>query len=60
MVRHRSTTRQRVKLMTHYADQGRNLRDILKLIGIGERAAKKWARSAGLKFNDYKPRKTKA
>lgn len=44
------------KLLTYYAEAGRPLRSLTKLMGRKPATLKKWAARYQIRFNDFKPR----
>lgn len=56
-----STVRQRrIQLLEYYAEAGRNLRDVLQLVGIGWEAALRICRQHNIYFPDHKRRRRNA
>lgn len=49
----------KLQLMEYYAEQGRNLRDVLHLVGVKWATALKWCRQNNIYFPDHKRRKMK-
>lgn len=49
----------RLQLLEYYAENGRNLRDVLHLVGIKWDTALKWCRRHNIYFNDHKRRRRK-
>ena len=49
----------KLQLMEYYAEHGRNLRDVVHLVGVSWDTALKWCRHHNIYFPDHKRRKRK-